>query len=326
MVTGGCGFIGRHLVQALVEQDQPVRVLDLNPGPETARGKVDVWRGSVLDKDLLFNAMQGVTVVYHLAAIPHLWSLNPSDFHRVNVEGTQSVLEVAQHAGLSKLIYTSSETVLRGWRDQSIEAISEASPQPEPDEMLGPYSRSKLLAERKVMEAVKQGLPAVIVYPSIPIGAGDVNLTPPTRMIRDFLDGKTLAYLECTLNLIPVKAVAEGHIAARKYGSAGSRYILGQDNLKMSELLRLMEKKLGKKMPRRRVPYTVALATAKTMEFVARYTRKIPQASVEGVRLAGANMKFDCSKARDELQLPHYSLSQALWDTAEWLKETGYIK
>ena len=325
LVTGGLGFIGRHLVQALINRGKPVRVLDLNPNSQEFTGAVDIWQGSILDRNLLAQVLEGVTEVYHLAAIPHLWSLNSDDFLEVNFKGTEILLDEVKKFPINKFVYTSSETVLRGWRHKSAEPIDETQPLPLPEELPGPYSRSKLLAEKAVQQAVLDGVPAVIVYPTIPIGAGDINLTPPTRMIKDFLNGKTPAYMECNLNLIPVKAVAEGHILAAEKGEVGERYILGQDNMKMSELLWMIEQQLGKKMPKRKVPYGVAKLTAHVMEFAARFSKKVPPASVEGVRLAGSNMVFDSSKARRELSLPQYSISQALAEMAKWLAEQGHL-
>jgi len=176
-----------------------------------------------------------------------------------------------------------------------------------------------------VMNAIEQGFPAIIVYPTIPIGPGDTNLTPPTRMLKDFLSGKTLAFMECSLNLIPVKAVAKGHILAAERGSIGEGYILGQENLMMSELMLLMEQHLGRKMPKLQVPYMVANLTARVLEIFSSYTEKIPQASVEGVRLARSNMKFNCAKARKDLLLPEYSISRALQETALWLEDHGHL-
>ncbi|TDI65936.1 MAG: NAD-dependent epimerase/dehydratase family protein [Bacteroidetes bacterium] len=325
LVTGGLGFIGRHLVEALIKRGKQVRVLDINPNTRQFHGEVDIYKGSILDRNIIEQVLEGVTDVYHLAAIPHLWSLNTNDFFEVNFKGTEILLNEAKKFPINRFVYTSSEAVLSGWRHKSIEPIDETQPLPLPEELPGPYSRSKLLAEKAVHKAVQEGLPAVIVYPTIPIGAGDVNLTPPTRMIKDFLNGKTLAYLECNLNLIPVKAVAEGHILAAEMGSVGERYILGQDNMKMSELLLMIEQQLGRKMPKRKVPYSVAILAARVMELMAKLNHKMPPASVEGVRLAGTNMVFDCSKARKELALSQYSTPQALLEAAGWLEEHGHL-
>lgn len=325
LVTGGLGFIGRHLVEALIKRGKQVRVLDINPNTKQFHGEVDIWKGSILDQDIIEQALEGVIEVYHLAAIPYLWSLNTNDFFEVNFKGTEILLNEAKKFPINRFVYTSSETVLRGWRHKSTEPIDETQPLPLPEELPGPYSRSKLLAEKAVQGAVLDGVPAITVYPTIPIGAGDVNLTPPTRMIKDFLNGKTLAYLECNLNLIPVKAVAEGHILAAEKGGVGERYILGQENMKMSELLLMIEQQSGKKMPKRRIPYAVANLTAHVMELAAWFSKRIPQASVEGVRLAGANLVFNCDKARKELMLPQYSIPQALSEAAGWLEEHGHL-
>jgi dihydroflavonol-4-reductase len=230
------------------------------------------------------------------------------------------VLAAAVNSGIKRLVYTSSETMLRGWRNRSSNPIDESEPLPDLDELPGPYSRSKLKAELEVNKAVKQGMPAVVVYPTIPIGAGDTNLTPPTRMIKDFLNEKNPAFLECNLNLIPVQAVAEGHILAAEKGVIGDRYILGQENMKMSELLKLLEQFSGRKMPGREVPYSMALLIAKSMEYAAKFSGKPPPASVEGVRLARANMMFDRIKAQQELGLSKYSLQEALEQTIAWLR------
>ena len=319
LVTGGCGFIGRHLVQTLIDREQEVRVLDINPEPDLFHGQADIWYGSILDRDTLRKVIQDVSVVYHLAAIPHLWTANQTDFQEVNVTGTECVLEIAQEVGVQRFVYTSSETVLGNWRQKNQTLIDERTPLPQLHELPGPYSKSKLQAEIAVRKAIDRGLPGIVVYPTIPVGAGDSNLTPPTRMIKDFVLGRNPAYLECTLNLIPVQAVAEGHIAAAEYGVVGERYILGQDNLKLSDILNLLEQITGKKMPKRKVNYSSALITAKAMEWTASITGKIPAASVEGVRLAGAHKKFDCKKAQQELGLPQYSIPLALQEAVRWL-------
>ncbi|GJM28503.1 MAG: dihydroflavonol-4-reductase [Cyclobacteriaceae bacterium] len=320
LVTGGLGFIGRYLVKALIDRGKKVRVLDKDPSTGVFTNAVEVVTGSVLDKSLLSEIMPGVSFVYHLAGIPHLWQQNPKDFARVNVNGTRNILEAASNSGIRRLVYTSSETILRPWKIRSDRPIDETNPLPSVEELPGPYSKSKLLAELEVMKAVSQGFPATVVYPTIPVGAGDINLTPPTRMIRDFLNGKSPAYLECNLNLIPVQAVAEGHILAAENGKVGERYILGQENMKMSELLRQLELLTGKKMPVKKVPYQMAMLTARAMEFSARLSGKAPAASVEGVRLAGANMIFKTSKAREELGLHEYPIQQALKQSIDWLE------
>jgi len=323
LVTGGLGFIGRHLVQLLAAKGRRVRVLDTSSPGERLNGDTEVITGSILDEAVLAGAMKDVSVVYHLAAIPHLWQKDPDNFNRVNVDGTRKVVQASLATNIKKFIYTSSETVLRSWNSNNRQPVDESQPLPLPEDLPGPYSRSKLRAEQEVMKAVDQGLPAVVVYPTVPIGAGDHNLTPPTRMIRGFIEGKNPAYLECNLNMIPVKAVAQGHLAAEQKGKIGERYILGQQNLKMSEFLELLQKVSGAKMPGKKIPYTAALLSARIMEKIARVNGKIPQASIEGVRLAKANLIFNTEKAARELGLKPQSLAQAIAESVSWIRENG---
>ncbi len=122
-------------------------------------------------------------------------------------------------------------------------------------EMLGPYCRSKFLAEQVAFQAARDGLPVVIVAPTLPIGPGDRLITPPTRMILDFLNVKIPAYYNCRFNLADVRDIARGHILAAEYGRPGERYILGHENITLGELLQMLQEITGLSMPKLRVPY-----------------------------------------------------------------------
>ncbi|MEO1052011.1 MAG: NAD-dependent epimerase/dehydratase family protein [Bacteroidota bacterium] len=327
LVTGGSGFIGRHVVQRLLHLGRPVKVLDLNVSEGTFPKEVEVFKGSILDQTLVANAMEGTKDVYHLAANPNLWAKDKNVFHEVNFEGTKTILEEAKKHNIHKLVYTSTETILKDYRSKSLEATTEDIELPPLKQMAGPYSHSKMLADEAVRKAAKDGLPAVVVNPTIPIGLGDYNLTPPTRMIMDFLNGKTPAYMECHMNLAPVEEVAEGHILAADKGISGHRYLLSNENLKLSEILTLLEEITGKEMPHRKVPYFLGYTTAVISEFIADHiTGKAPVASKEGVRLAGGIMKFDNQKTRAALGLKARSVKEALGQAIAWLKEEGLVK
>ena len=116
-----------------------------------------------------------------------------------------------------------------------------------------------LEAEQAVLAAVQGGLNALIVNPTVPIGPGDHNFTPPSAMISMFLKGQSPAYLDCVLNLVDVRDVATGMVLAAESGCAGERYILGGDNVTLRDLLRLLEQISGRPMPKRTVPGWLAL-------------------------------------------------------------------
>jgi dihydroflavonol-4-reductase len=317
LVTGGGGFIGRHLVRLLVERGETVRVLDI-AGAEGLPGSVEVIRGSILDAPVLDRAVAGVERVYHLAANPNLWHRDSRTFGRTNYEGTRQVLAAAARAGVARIVYTSTESILKSCR-ASTRASRGAAPADETvsldlADMPGPYCRSKFLAEQEALAAARDGLPVVVVNPTMPVGPGDMRLTPPSRMLLGFLSGSTPAYLNCAFNLIDVRDAACGHVLAADRGRTGERYILGGENIRLDALLALLTEITGLAMPRHAVPYGMAVAVAAVEGLIAAVTGRPPTAPLTGVRLARTPSVFDCSKAVEQLGLPHTPLRVSLID------------
>jgi dihydroflavonol-4-reductase len=322
LVTGGGGFIGRHLVRLLVERGCRVRILDVEPFPDGVPGgasEIEAIRGSILDRGLLGRAMRGADYVFHLAADPNLWAPDKGAFARVNHLGTRCVLEEAERARPRRLVHTSTEAVLKKspwWPDGG----PRGGGAPALADMPGAYCRSKFLAEREAEAAARRGLPVVIVNPTMPVGPGDRRLTPPTRMILEFLNGRHPAYMDFAFNLVDVRDAALGHVLAAEKGRVGGRYVLAGHNLRLARLLDLLREITGLAMPRRRVPYPVALAASLVSEFVADYvTRRPPRVPVAGVRLAGSPLTFDRAEAAGELGLPRTPLETSLGDLVDWL-------
>jgi dihydroflavonol-4-reductase len=177
LVTGGAGFIGRHVVQRLLEQGDRVRVLDVGEAGALARD-VEVVRGSVCDPGIVRGAMQGMHRVFHLAGNPELWARRKRDFYETNVVGTRVLLEEAARHDLERIVHTSTESILAAASRTG--GLVNEEVQPVLEEMPGPYCRSKLLAEQAAWEAARRGQPVVIVSPTLPVGPGDYRLTPPT--------------------------------------------------------------------------------------------------------------------------------------------------
>jgi dihydroflavonol-4-reductase len=320
LVTGGGGFIGRHLVGQLAASGEQVRVLDLRPIEPVPPG-VEVVVGSITDPAVVARAVEGCERVFHLAANPNLWDRDPRVFDLVNHQGTRRVLDAAQKAGVQRFLYTSTESILKSYRapKQSKRALIDESVRLTLDDMPGPYCRSKFLAEEAAREAAAGGLPVVIVNPTMPVGPGDHLLTPPSRMILGFLNGETPAYLDCEFNLVDARDVAAGQVLAAERGRAGERYILGHVNLGLGDLLEKLRLLTGLPMPRTRVPYALALASAVVSEGIAAVTGKPPMAPLTGVRLARTSMAFDSGKARGELGWSCRPLEESLRDAIDWM-------
>lgn len=322
MVTGGGGFIGMHLVKQLLDQGEVVKVLEISDA--TFPKDVEVIRGSITDVNTVRDALKGVDHLFHLAANPYLWAHNKKIFDQINYEGTRVVLSEAKRVTIKKVVYTSTESILstRPSKNQPIHS----SVVPVLEDMPGPYCRSKFLAEQEAFKAAQEGLPVVIVSPTLPIGPGDRRLTPPTQMILNFLNHKIPAYLDCKLNVVDVRDVAQGHILAAERGRPGERYILGNQNIQLSELLQLLEEISGLVMPKAKIPHWLALIVSVFSELTADYiTRKPPQAPLTGVRLAGRSLFFESDKAVRELGFKQNPIRQALIDQVEWLLQEGYV-
>ncbi len=299
LVTGGSGFIGHHLVEALRDRGQRVRVLDVQP-PATAHPDVEHVHGSVLDTHAVDAALSGVDQVYHLAGLPGMWVANKQDFHDVNCRGTEVVLAAAMQRGVARFLHCSTESILFPYSDLNGVAAEEAL-QPA-EAMPGAYTRSKALAEHHAAKAAAAGFPLVIGTPTMPIGAADHNLTPPTAMLWYFLQKKVQPHINFLVNLVDVRDVAMGLVLTMERGRIGQRYILGGDCVPLGRILRMMSAMSGRRQFPIVVPGRIAELSAIMLEYISdHFTHRPPNGTAEGVRIALAASDLSIGKARTEL-------------------------
>jgi dihydroflavonol-4-reductase len=325
LVTGGTGFVGSHVVRALVAKERSVRCL-VRAGSrrDNLEGlPVETVVGDLTDPVSLARALAGVETLYHVAADYRLWARDPQELYRANAGGTESILAAAAAAGVEKVVYTSSVAALGLMEDGS--PGDETTPVVR-DRIIGHYKKSKYDAERVALAWAARGLPVVIVNPSTPIGERDIKPTPTGQMIVDFLNRKMPAYVDTGLNLVDVRDVAAGHLAAAERGRPGERYILGNRDMTLKEILDMLERLTGLPAPKVRVPHWVPLSVAAITTGVARVTGRAPRISLESVRMSTHRMFFDAGKAVRELGLAETPVEEPLARAVAWFREKGYVR
>jgi dihydroflavonol-4-reductase len=326
LITGASGFIGSAVARKLVEARFAVRALmrPSSPRSHIADLDLDPCEGDLRDEASIGRAMHGVRYVFHLGADYRLWARHTHEIFTVNVTGTRAVMREVLRAGVERVIYTSSVATLAlradgGVADESL-SMSE-------QHAIGAYKRSKIAAEMLVSRmAAEEGLPAVIVNPSAPVGPRDVRPTPTGRIIVEAASGRVPAFVDTGLNLVHVDDVAEGHLAALRHGKIGARYILGGENVSFAKMLGDIAGLVGRRPPRIRVPHWAVLPVAYASEAMACVTGREPFATVEGTRMSRHCMFFKTTKAEEELGYRSRPYIEGLKDAVAWFREAGYLK
>jgi dihydroflavonol-4-reductase len=324
LVTGGTGFVGTHVVRALLARGHAVRCLARRGSrrDNLAGLDIEVVEGDLTDPASLARATKGASTLYHVAADYRLWTRHRGDLHRSNVDGTENVLRAAADADVAKVVYTSSVAALGlvdgGSADETTPVVR--------DRIIGNYKKSKYDAERVADAWAGKGLPVVIVNPSTPIGERDIKPTPTGQMIVDFLNRKMPAYVDTGLNLVDVRDVAAGHLLAAEKGKVGERYILGHRNMTLKEILDALSTLTGIPSPTVKLPHWIPFAAAAIDTAFARVSWRAPHVSIDSVRMSTHRMFFDASKAVRELGLPQTPVEEALGRAVAWFRENGYVR
>src|SRR5246127_4174055 len=323
LVTGASGFLGSHVARELVSRGEEVRVLMRPSSTNRAVGdlSLEYVTGDLRDPASLERAVAGVQYVFHVAADYRLWSRKSREIYDSNVGGTKNLLAAAKRAGVEKFIYTSTVATIAVDRPQLPNEATDAKL----EEMIGHYKRSKWQAEQEVLEAAKQGFPAIVAMPTTPVGPWDWKPTPTGKIILDFLNGKMPGYVETGLNFVGVEECAAGHLLVADKGKVGERYLLGAENLTLKGLLDLLAQITGLRAPGMKIPHGVALGVAYVDTVLSRLVGKEPQIPVEGVKIAQHKMFVDASRAQRELGFQPGPVVAALERAVRWYRANGYV-
>ena len=325
-VTGGNGFMGSRIVRELVGRGYDVTALvgaDLDN--RNLEGlDVEIRAFDLLDRDGVRAALAGGELLVHNAACYSFWQPDPNLIYRVNVDGTQHVLDAAAELGYRKIVYTSSTATLTPSINREIETEESLF---DLRSFQGHYKVSKVIAEIGVMRRAAQGLPVVVVHPTTVLGNGDRRPTPTGSLIVHFLNGRMVAYANTVLNVVDVDDVAEGHVLALERGRTGHNYILGGENLTMREICAVLSELTGIREPLVALPPRLLYVLGHIGEFIANHiTHRTPIVDVESALHAMANRASDSGKAEKELGYLPSRARVAIAKAAVWFVDNGYCK
>lgn len=322
-LTGGTGFVGANLARALLDAGWSVRAL-ARAGSDTRNLDglaLEIVRGDLNDARLA-DAMRGSDAVFHCAAHYSLWRRDRDALFRSNVLGTRNVLRAAREAGVPRTVYTSSVAAIGA---KAGGAVADESYQSPPERLVGAYKLSKYLAEREALAAVDCGQDVVIVNPTTPLGPWDRKPTPTGDMLVRFLRGGMPAVVETGLNFVDVSDVCRGHLLAYERGVPGRRYILGNENLSLRELLTRVGALAGRTPPSASIPVWLPLAVAWFDETILGRLGFEPKIPIEGVRMSREAMYYDASRARAELGFEPKPIDGAIGAAIRWFEQNGYL-
>lgn len=326
LVTGGSGFVGGALLRALAGRGLQLRALARASSARTNFAGLDgeIVEGNITDPAAMARAVEGARFLFHVAADYRLWARRPKEIYRANVEGTRIVMRAALAAGVERIVHTSSVATLAA--PLTPISVDETAALAQTD-AIGAYKRSKVAAERLVEWMVaEEGLPAVIVNPSTPIGPGDVRPTPTGRIIVEAAMGRIPAFVDTGLNLAHVDDVADGHILALEKGRLGERYILGGQNVSLRALLSGVADLTGRKRPTIRLPRAPLMPLAWAAETWGAVSGREPFVTRDALKMAAHFMFFSSAKAEREFDYHARPYRKGLAEALAWFRAQDMLR
>lgn len=322
-VSGASGFVGSNLVRELHQQGWVVHVLVRTSSSleELAGIPVEFHHGDVTDADSVLDAIpQTVDAVFHVAASTNFWSRNNDAQDRVNIDGTQNMLDAAISAQAGRFVHTSSFTT---WGFSNTQ-LTEQSERTDKTDWIN-YVRSKHQGEKRVEAAVRDGrIDAVILNPAHILGPGDKNNW--SRMIRMVNQGKMLASPPGGGNFCDVREVARAHIEAFHHGKSGEKYLLGGEYASFTRVVEITGELLDRKVPARPAPAWLMKTWARLNVILAAVTGRAPDISPESAAMVLFRVECDSSKAQKALNYQFTPIRTLLEDTANWMEQKGLLE
>lgn len=302
LVTGATGFVGAALTRHLVSSGCDVRIFRRESSNLDLLGRVadDVEHavGDITFAPSLYDAMEGVDRVYHVAAKVSFSERDREVLRRINVDGTANVVNAALRSGVERLVHTSSVAALG--RPQSTDTTIDETTAWADAPHRSAYACSKRQAELEVHRGIAEGLDAVIVNPSLVFGVGNAE-TNTRRIVDAVRSGWAIAVPGGGTNVVDVRDVAAGHQKAMHDGESGRRYLLGSENRSWEGIITVLAQAFGVTPPRYTLPEVVLHAGSMLIESMALLTRNHPFITRATAQTACRTYRYDNHRACEEL-------------------------
>lgn len=292
LVTGATGLVGSHLIHALVSQGKSVRAIYRTEIPSTPiASKVDWFKADILDIVALEEAMEGITQVYHCAAIVSFSSKNKKTLQHTNIEGTANIVNACLNSGVEKLLFVSSVAALGRIREDQVinESMNWTS-----ETSNSEYGKSKYLAEMEVWRGMGEGLNVVVVNPVIILGASDWT-KGSTAIFKSAYDEFPL-YTEGSSGFVDVLDVVDAMVLLMESNIREQRFILCGANLPYRDIFTMIANAFHKKPPQKKVTALLAEIVWRIEAIKGSITGKSPLLTKETSRTARAAVAFDNTK------------------------------
>lgn len=321
LVTGATGLVGYHIVSALMKRGRPVKALvrSVERAKLILPEECELIQGDITDKESVKRALQGCSVVYHAAGLPEQWKHDPSIFQRVNVGGTQNMIEATLEKGVRCFVYTSTIDVFYA---ESGQEFNERILDPRPKHTY--YERSKQDADKRVADALQKGLPAIFLHPAAVYGPGPSS-SPGISEIIGMVQRRQMPGLPPGgFSVVFAPDVGEGHVLAEEKAIQGGRYILSEAYYEFFDLVRMVLEELGIDQAVPPVlPVPVARVVSTMGEWLARFTHRPPLLPHGGLEFLLWRGHACSDKARHELGWSPTPFRRGLQKTLEFLSRQG---
>jgi dihydroflavonol-4-reductase len=328
-VTGATGLLGNNLVRALAESGHRVKALARSrakANDQFAGLNVQVTEGDLKDISTFKDALRGTDVLFHTAAFfrdSYKGGRHWDELYRVNVKGTEALLEAAHHVGVRRMVHTSSGGVLDGPPGSQID---ETMPRAEAD--ANDYFRSKIVSDRSILAFLEThpDFDATFVLPGFMFGPGDIGPTASGQLVLDFARRKLPGLVPGSFSVVDARDVAAFSIAVAERGRRGQKYLCAGRHVTMYDVAASLERATGIPAPRWRIPLPLLFVIATGYEAYARITGKPVLISLAAVKLLAREnerSRMNHAKSEREIGVSFRPFDETIADVVAWYRQHG---